>query len=580
MAEVRTLPELFHASCERWAHRPAYRHTQGNTFVAIRYQAVLDEVAKVASALQALEVKKGDCIAVFAESSPVWCMLDWAALSLGAITVPIFPTVGEETVAYILKDSASKIVFAGDAKLAGKAECAARNVGAEPLIVSLTGKWPYVYSSFLTEANPEFTTAKWRDISALVEPDDVASIIYTSGTTGEPKGAVLSHRAFVHQCAAVHKNLPVDERDVFFCLLPLSHVYARLADHFLPFAVGAEVVFAESLKTLANDIRATEPTIVPAVPRFLESVRAKLLSAVSEAPALRRFLFRKLLSTGPRRLRGQGIGFFGSILDKVVGGKVRERFGGRVRFFVSGGAALPLDLAEFFASFGMSILQGYGLTETAPVISINHPARNRADSVGEVLEGLEVRIADDGEILMRGDSLMDGYHQKPKDTAEAIDADGWFHTGDIGKLEGRRLWITDRKKDIIVLSNGKNVAPAAIEAALKSSEFIDEAMVFGDGLDHVSALIVPSFEALLHRCRGQEIDRSHRGDMVEAPAAQQVLKQEIERINQRLGDFEKIRGYKVMKAPWTQETGELTPSLKVRRPYVREKYAAEMEALR
>jgi long-chain acyl-CoA synthetase len=270
----------------------------------------------------------------------------------------------------------------------------------------------------------------------------------------------------------------------------------------------------------------------------------------------------------------------GKILDMLVGTKIRQRFGGRLRFMVSGGAALPKDISEFYGAFGLKILQGYGLTETAPVISINHPDRNRPDSVGEILEGLDVRLANDGEIIMNGPTRLLRYHNKPKETAEAIDTEGYFHTGDIGKLEHGRLWITDRKKDILVMSNGKNVAPAAIEARLKSSVFIEEAMVIGDGMDHIAALIVPSFEALQKFAHDRGIPRTQRSELISHPDISKLLKTEIEAANKGIADFEKVKDYRILAEDWTVETGELTPSLKVKRPVIKSRYEKEIDALR
>jgi long-chain acyl-CoA synthetase len=288
------------------------------------------------------------------------------------------------------------------------------------------------------------------------------------------------------------------------------------------------------------------------------------------------------LAQGKKRLENNGrpSGILGGLLDKLVGSKIREKFGGRLRFMVSGGAALPQDIAEFYGAFGIKILQGYGLTETAPVISLNHPDRNKPDSVGEVLEGLDVKIAEDGEIIMNGPTRLLRYHNKPEETAASIDEAGYFHTGDIGKLVGDRLWITDRKKDIIVLTNGKNVAPAAVEARLKASPYIEEAMVIGDGMDHIAALIIPCFDTLNHFAHQHEISTSHHHEMVTHPEIAAALKKEIEAANKGLADFEKVKDYRLLAATWTVETGELTPSLKVKRPVIREQYADIIAELR
>lgn len=519
-------------------------------------------------------ITAGDVVAIFAESSSDWAAADWAITSLGAISVPIFPTLVPQTVAYILEDSGAKLCIVGDARLEKKFDDA---------VALLKKSVPKVVigDALCEDASVHYSEGAWRDSCAERKPGDLAAIIYTSGTTGEPKGAMLSHEAFVFQCKTIRANLPVDSTDRFLSFLPLSHVYERMGGHYFPISCGADIAYAESLKTLANDIVLAKPTIMTIVPRFLEGVRNKIVSGAESAPAFKRILFNAAVKRGPKRLRNnlRYSGILGRFLDEVVGEKVRARFGGRIRFFVSGGAALPLDLAEFYAAFGLKIIQGYGLTETAPVISLNHPDRNQADSVGEILHGIEVKIADDGEILMRGPTRMSGYHGKPAETNEAIDRDGWFHTGDIGHAKGNRLWITDRKKDIIVMSNGKNVAPAMIENKLKSSRYIDEAMVIGDGMDHIAALIVPAFDILKRFCQSKGIGESHNAEMLGHPEVAQLLKKEIEAANSALADFEKVKGYRILSVPWTQETGELTPSLKVRRKIVKEKFREKIAEL-
>jgi long-chain acyl-CoA synthetase len=573
MQAPTTLPEMFLQSCDRWAAKPVHLSKKKGQYVAKSYADLRAQAFRLAAGMRELGLAAGDVAAIAAETSADWSAIDWAAQTLGVVTVPIFPTLTVETVQYILRDSGAKVAFVGDAKQLDKVEQA----GGAILPVLMEGEAPMTLARMTAEGEGAgWSEDSWLRECATRKPEDLATIIYTSGTTGEPKGAELTHEAFVFQCVSIRMSLPIDHRDRFFSFLPISHVYERLAGHFLPVACGAETAYAESLKSLAHDLVLAQPTIIPAVPRFLESVRSKILGAMEHAAPLNRMLFNKTLTMGPYRCKNDlsAPGILGAFLDKLVGSKIRAKLGGRVRFVISGGAALPLDLAEFYAAFGIKVVQGYGLTETAPVISINHPERNQADSVGEFLEGLEVRIADDGEVLMRGPSRMRGYHNKPKETAEAIDSDGWFHTGDIGKLVGRRLWITDRKKDIIVMSNGKNVAPIMIENRLKASNYIEEAMVVGDDSDHIAALVVPNFEALRHYCHGVGFDTSHHQEALDHPNVVQLFKKEIETVNKGLADYEKVKAYRIVPDTWTQETGELTPSLKVKRPFVREKYAS------
>lgn len=576
MSNPHTLPTMLRESCRRFASKPAHLVRVKSKFEPISYAELQDRVVEVATGLVALGAGKDTTVAIFAESSSNWSIADWAITSIGAISVPIFPTLMPETIRYILQDSGSTIAFVGDAKLLKKFEEAVLDTTLQVLPIVMEGDATYTWAKLLEDGRAKpLGPDGWQEICDSVSPKDVAAIIYTSGTTGEPKGAVLTHEAFAYQCTMVRKNLPVDEKDRFLSFLPMSHVYERMGGHYFPISAGCEVAFAESLKSLSNDIILAKPTVMTVVPRFLENVRTKILATMADAPGLRSRLFNMALAQGKRRLANNGkpSGLLGGLLDKLVGSKIRQKFGGRLRFMVSGGAALPQDVAEFYAAFGIKLLQGYGLTETAPVISLNHPDRNKPDSVGEVLEGLDVKIASDGEIIMNGPTRLLRYHNKPEETAAAIDEDGYFHTGDIGKLVGDRIWITDRKKDILVMSNGKNVAPAAVEARLKASPYIEEAMVIGDGMDHIAALIVPCFDILNHFAQQQGISTSHHHEVLAHPEVAAMLKKEIEAANKQLADFEKVKDYRLLPAAWTVDTGELTPSLKVKRPVIREKFA-------
>ncbi len=572
-----SLPQMLLNSCERWRSKPALLSKVKGVFTPITYGDMENKVYEFARALLESGVKPNDRVAIIAENCAEWAIMDWAILSIGAISVPIFTTFMPDTISYILKDSEIKHVVAGDLKLAEKVENSAEEENITVVIIILNDSKQGCFSilRLLEESkNSQYTKQDWVEQIKKIAPDDLATIIYTSGTTGEPKGAMLTHRNFTFLCHTIINNLPVDNRDRFLSYLPLAHVYERMAGHFLPISCGAEIAYADSLRTVAQDMILAQPTILLTVPRFLDAVRLKMLTAAKESPSIKRWLFESALKQGKKRIqnRMQPSGFFGKILDKIVGAKVREKFGGRLRFMVSGGAALPYDLAEFFAAFGLNIVQGYGLTETAPVISVNHPDRNVPESVGEILSGIEIKIADDGEILMKGPSLMKGYLNKPEETAQAIDEHGWFHTGDLGKIEANRLWITGRKKDIIVMANGKNVGPEKIENLLRACEYIEEVMVIGDDMDLIAALIVPNFELLKHFCHQTGLDCSHWQLVAEYPQIRDLFKSEIDKINPQLPDYERVKRFIILSERWSVETGELTPSMKVRRKVVTEKY--------
>jgi long-chain acyl-CoA synthetase len=564
---MESLPGLFIESCRRFSDRPLWLTRDGNDFHTTTYAEAERRVAALAEELARCGIVQGDRVAIMAENSVRWAILDWAILSLGAITVPIYPTLPAKDAGAILNDSGAKIAFGDGPKLVETLRAA----GSSAQILA--------FDSLHWNAEPE-NLGEWRARAGSVSEEDVATLIYTSGTTGEPKGAVLLHRAFGFLCQAIQSQLPVGPEDRFVSFLPLSHVYERMAGHFLPVACGASIAYARSLKTLAEDIRMAQPTILLTVPRFLESVKSKIEASVP--PGWKRRLFEATVRMGKQRLanRLRPVGIKGALLDVLVAKKVRDRLGGRIRFLVSGGAALPAELAEFYGAFGILILQGYGLTETAPVISVNHPDRSVYQSAGEVLEGIEVKIADDGEILMRGPSLMVGYYNNPSATAQAIDSEGWFHTGDIGYLEGRRIYITDRKKDMIVLANGKNVAPAKIEGILKSQPSIGECMVVGDGSDHISALILPRWEVLAPELRSQGLNPSMREEAVKSEWLQERVRRDVQAANAQLADFEKVKKYRLIPDDWTIEGGELTPSMKVKRPVIRERYRDWIEEVR
>mgnify|MGYP001300103973 CR=1 FL=1 len=581
MLQQKSLPVAMLESCERHRTKPALLYRVRGEFQSISYEEFRKKVFEIASGLRANGISAGDRVAIQAENSKEWGLIDWAVLSLGAVTVPIYPTLLADQVGYLLKDSGSKLIFAGDSKLQSKAHSA---ISAEELttrIVVIDGPRPNLESIIEDGRASGWSESEWEQGARTVDPESLATLIYTSGTTGEPKGVMLTHANFTFLCEAIRESLPADHRDRFLSFLPLSHVYERMAGHFLPIYLGADIAYAESLRTLAQDITIAKPTILLTVPRFTEGVKSKITQTVQEGSGLKKKLFSIVVSRGAERIKNKmrPVGFMGGLLDKLVGAKIRERLGGRIRFMVSGGAALPTDVAEFYGAFGILLLQGYGLTETSPVISLNHPDRNDPSSVGEVLPGIECKIADDGEILMRGASLMKGYYNKPEETAEAIDRDGWFHTGDLGRMAGNRLWITGRKKDIIVMANGKNVGPERIENMIKSSDYVEEAMVFGDDMEYLAALVVPDFENLKHFAEAKGLDIGHNEDLVEHPAVREMFKSQIDRVNKSLPDFEKVQRFKVMSDRWTQETGELTPSLKVKRRVIREKFGDAMRQL-
>lgn len=559
----RNLGDLFHRVCDRYNQKVGAMYRDGKDFHSLSFAEIHERVRIFASALDSLGLKKGDTLAILAESSIDWAHTDWAAQTLGIITVPIYPTLMPDQIEYILKDSGTKTVAVGSKELASKVrDLPIYGIRSNEGLESLQDVAPNALLDF----------QEWRQISETIDREDVATIIYTSGTTGDPKGAVLPHRCFLSLTDGIQQSLPIDEKDTFLSFLPLSHVFERFAGHVLPLSVGAIVAYSGGLMTLTKDMVAVRPTVMLLVPRLLEAIRDRILDGVKKESKFKQWLFSRALAAGLKRQQG-GHPFLGGLLDRLVGAKIREKTGGRIRFFVSGAAPLSPSVSEFYIAFGLNVLQGYGLTETMAATAVNHPDRNDPKTVGEPIMGMEVAIASDGEILIRGPGVMKGYLNLPQPTAEAIDQEGWFHSGDIGEFEGMKLKITDRKKDLLILANGKNVAPQPIENKLKFSEYIAEAVLFGDQMESVCALIVPNFERLKSFAKDHDLISKDDEELISLPEIKKLLKDEITEVNKSLADFEKVKRYEVLSQQFSEATGELTPTLKVKRKVVRTKYA-------
>ncbi len=541
--------------------KPAYKD--------ITYRQFLADVLTYARGLKTLGLQPGDRLVIMAESCYEWALTDWAALCLGLVVVPIYPTLPPDQAQYIADDCQAKVAICLDqrlaAKLTGKAIVLLRPESGEGALSGLG-------------AESSFTIDDLNQSIDAITLNEIATIIYTSGTTGHPKGVMLTQENFVFLCSSVLTSLPVSETDTFLSFLPLSHVYERMAGHILPVSLGATIAYAGSLASLPADLMMIRPTILLCVPRFLENMRNRIIDGVAKQTSLEQKLFHLALSQGIARSKGKFAPLF-PFLDNLVGKNVRARLGGRIRLLVSGGAALPPHVSEFYIAFGFLALQGYGLTETCAASALNVPDDNKPWTVGHPIEGVEVKIAGDGEILIRGKSVMAGYFNLPEATAQAIDSEGWFHTGDIGEFEGKSLKITDRKKDLLVLGNGKNVAPQPIENLLKQSELVNEAVLFGDGMEYCCALIVPELERLRTRLKAQGVTEPDNQKMVALPEARAIMKVEVDRANATLADYERVKKYVLVGKLFTVDDGELTPSLKVRKKVVKEMYAEAIKSM-
>ncbi|MDW8289893.1 MAG: long-chain fatty acid--CoA ligase [Armatimonadota bacterium] len=591
----RNLCTVFAQVAERQPQHPALvRILKGQTF-PITYGEYLQRVIHFSAGLEATGVSFGDRVLLLSENRPEWAIADYALLSLGAIVVPVYPSLPPNQIVYLAQDSGARAIIVSEEKQYRKAVEVSKSVPQLETIVVMDPPADLASNAIsfadVEQRGREVADAerRFRERIAQIPPEHIATFIYTSGTTGEPKGAMLSHHNLLSNVEGSLQALHAGPEDVFLSFLPLSHVFERMAGHFTAVACGATVYYCETLFTIARDMQIARPTVMLAVPRLFDSIRERILDNVTKQSRLRQRIFHWAMRNGAKAaqaVRGERhwtpwLRLKWRLADRLVLRKVREVTGGRLRFFVSGGAALGKHNAEFFHAFGILVLEGYGLTETSPVVAVNREHHYRFGTVGLPIPGVEVRIAEDGEILVRGPNVMVGYHNKPAETAEVIDPEGWLHTGDLGSLDADGfLRITGRKKDIIVLANGKNVAPVPIEEQLKTSPYISEAVLFGDEQDVITALIVPNFERVREWAKMQGLLVRSDSELVLLPEVKQLVRQEIDRLTTHLAEFEKVRRFTLLDHPFSIETGELTPTLKVRRHFIKQRYAKELEAMR
>lgn len=568
-----SLGDVFLKSVRRWGSKTAMLVSNKQKFEPVTYQEMGERVFAAAKALHAQGIRRGDRVALVGETSADWAIFDWACQTLGVLLVPVYPTLPPNQVAFIARDCGAKLGVVLAPKLKAR-------FAEAPEIPVLCMNPEAGDDSLLALADKsDLTRDAWEEGVKSIHRDEIATIIYTSGTTGNPKGAMLTHAAFIELCANIRSTLPVDDTDVWYSFLPLSHVFERFAGHILPYSIGGTVAYSTSVATIGADLLQVRPTVMMCVPRFLDAFRTRVLDTISKEKGLKKKLFYAALEQGRRKLEGEPAPFYG-ILDKLAMSKLRARVGGRVKFFVSGGAALPVHVSQFFRSASIEVIQGWGLTETCAATCVNPPSANKPRTVGPPIQGMEIKLAEDGEVLVRGVGVMVGYYNQPEQTAQVIGEDGWFRTGDIGAIdEDGYLTITDRKKDILVLANGKNVAPQPIENQLRESDLIKEVVLFGDGMESLCALIEPEREVVK-----RELDaagHSYTEDtLISLPQTRSLVKAQVDKLNKKLADFEKVRRFELIDANFSIEGGELTPSLKVKRGVVKERYADTIAKMR
>jgi long-chain acyl-CoA synthetase len=588
-----TLNQLFFDAVERHDRDNALQAKVNGVFRPYAHRLIAERVRRAALGLRTLGVTRGNRVGLLSENRPEWAIADYACLTSGVTNVPLYPTLPAEQMAYILKDSGAVAVFVSTAEQAAKIAAVRAELPALQHVISFTEeRLPGVELSLAAlegrgaAAESPASLAQYRADALSVRPDDLATIIYTSGTTGNPKGAMLSHGNIASNVLAVQAVIPFRSTDVSLSFLPLSHILERMFD-FLMFHVGVSIAYVESINTILENIGEIKPTIVVSVPRIYEKIYAAVLEKALAGGALKKSIFLWARGVGDRwAAEMQGgrapkgfLAFQYQIADKLVFSKLRERVGGRLRYFVSGGAPLAPEINSFFYAAGLLILEGYGLTETSPVIAVNTPEYNRIGTVGHPIAGIEVLIAADGEILTRGPHVMKGYYNHPDATKEAIDAEGWFHTGDIGVLEDGYLRITDRKKDIIVTAGGKNIAPQPIENQVKTNKFVLQAVMIGDKRKFPVMLVVPNFDQLAKWAAGEGLSFPDHSAMIHHPAVKAKMEKEVLANLHGLAHFEQPKKLGLLENDFSIESGELTPTLKVKRRVVDRRYKELVDSL-
>jgi long-chain acyl-CoA synthetase len=562
---------------------------QNGVWIEFDIHAYADNTNNLSYGFLELGLKKGDKVATVSNNRPEWNFVDMAVSQLGMVHVPIYSTISNEEYKHILSHSESKIIFVENKALYDKLQ----PIVAE--IPGIIGIYTFVKTDGLSfwediAINGKNHSSKYNEelkqIKESVKPDDIASIIYTSGTTGLSKGVMLSHENFLTNVIATSPRLPLTAGDKTLSFLPLCHVLERMVNYIFQYT-GMTIYYAESMATIGDNIRELNVNAFCAVPRVLETVYNKIIAKGKDLTGVKKFIFFWAVNLGLRfEFNGKNGLFYNiqlKIARKLVFSKWLDALGGNMKLIVSGGAALQPRLARVFWAAGIPVLEGYGLTETSPVISVNHfqePNSVRFGSVGPILENVTVVIAEDGEILMKGPNLMIGYFKDEDLTKQAIDENGWFHTGDIGRIDDNRfLVITDRKKEIFKMSSGKYVAPQVIENKVKESFFIEQAMIVGENEKFVSALISPNFSFLHDWCSRHKVHFENNTELI---AKQEVIaryQKEINIINKQLGEFEQIKRFRLVEEQWSSQTGELSPTLKLRRKILYDRYIPILEEI-
>ena len=591
--EPGTLNQLFFEAVETRNKPDAMLARVGEQYAPISHRTLIDRVQRVRYGLAAIGVQRGDRVAIVSENRPEWAIADFACLTSGVTDVPLYPSLPAEQLRYPLRDSGAVAVFVSTEAQAAKIAAIRGDLPALKTVIAFdksAAKHADITLEALEQKGAEGDSparaAEFKAEALRVRPDDLATLIYTSGTTGEPKGVMLSHDNIYSNVAATRNALVMRGDDVSLSFLPLSHILQRMGDYWF-LATGTCIAYVESFDLVPIAMSQVRPTIAISVPRLYEKMYARVLENALAGGTLKKRIFfwargvadrwadEKLAGREPRGFLAMQY----ALAQKLVFSKLKARTGGRLRYFVSGGAPLAPEINKFFYAAGLVILEGYGLTETSPVIGVNTPENFRIGTIGKPIDGVEVKIADDGEILTRGPHVMKGYYNKPDATRETLDADGWFKTGDIGVIEDGFIRITDRKKDIIVTAGGKNIAPQPIENAVKTNKYVSQAVMIGDKRKFPVMLVVPNWDNLEKWAKGKNILWTDRAQLLAMPTVRAKMDKEVATKFEGLASFETPKKIGLLEHDFSVDSGELTPTLKVKRRVIDRNYKSVIDGL-
>ncbi len=593
--KYKNIPEMFFTQAQKYGDKVLQQYKKDGKWNDISWNQVKTIVEQVGLGLVDLGVQQKDNVCLLSENRPEWAHADLGIISAGGVNVPIYATNTPQQVEYIINDAQAKFIFVSSKlqldkvmKIRGNVPNLKKVIMLDALDANPAPGFVMTLDELKKMGKPEKDKKILESRHQAIQPDDIITIIYTSGTTGDPKGAMITHKNILSNCEDIATYVPLNDTFVALSFLPLSHVFERTAGYYGMMFYGATIAYAESIDKIVDNMAEVRPLIMVSVPRVYEKMYAKIIEGVEAGSPSKKKIFYWAVATGkqtiPYRLGGKalpiGLSIKYALAKKLVFSKIKAILGGRLLFFVSGGAPLSKELGEFFFAADVAIIEGYGLTETSPILTVNPYGKMKFGTAGKPIPNCEIKIAPDGEILARGPMIMKGYFKKPEATAEAIEKDGYFHTGDIGFLDNEGyLHITDRKKDLIVTAGGKNIAPQPIENSLKMNRYIEQVAMIGDKKPYCVALVVPKFDAIESYAKQNNIVYKNRKELVEHPRIIEIIQNAIDSVNASLAKYETIKKIRILPNEFTQETGELTPTLKVKRRVIMEKYKDLIEEL-